>query len=62
PGRFFAATELKVMLAHILLNYDVQMANGGGRPANRVFEQDSMPDPTAQVVFRKRVQSEGCKE
>ncbi|KAM6491442.1 Cytochrome P450 [Amanita muscaria] len=62
PGRFFAATELKVMLAHILLNYDVQMANGGGRPANRVFGQDSMPDPTAQVMFRKRVQSEGCKE
>ncbi|KAM6493880.1 Cytochrome P450 [Amanita muscaria] len=55
PGRFFAANELKVMLAHVLWNYDVQMANGGGRPANRVFGQNSMPNPTAQVMFRKRV-------
>ncbi|KIL65013.1 hypothetical protein M378DRAFT_77528, partial [Amanita muscaria Koide BX008] len=54
PGRFFAANELKVMLAHVLLNYDVHMANGGGRPANCVFGPDSMPDPTAQVMFRKR--------
>ncbi|KAM6493914.1 Cytochrome P450 [Amanita muscaria] len=58
PGRFFAANELKVMLAHVLLNYDVQMASGGGRPANRVFGQKTMPDPTAQVMFRKRVKSE----
>ncbi|KIL61367.1 hypothetical protein M378DRAFT_82564 [Amanita muscaria Koide BX008] len=58
PGRFFAANELKVMLAHVLLNYDVQVASGGGRPANRVFGQKTMPDPTAQVMFRKRVKSE----
>jgi hypothetical protein len=43
------------MLAHILLNYDVQMANGGGRPANLAFGLISMPDPAAQVMFRKRV-------
>ena len=29
-GRFFAASELKAILCHILLNYDVKMANGGG--------------------------------
>ncbi|KAF8324738.1 cytochrome P450 [Amanita rubescens] len=34
PGRFFAAIELKTMLAHIVMNYDVKMADGGGRPEN----------------------------
>ncbi|KIL66539.1 hypothetical protein M378DRAFT_160521 [Amanita muscaria Koide BX008] len=55
PGRFFAANELKAMLAHILLNYDVQMANGGGRPANLAVGSTTIPNPTAQVMFRKRV-------
>ncbi|KIL61610.1 hypothetical protein M378DRAFT_166728 [Amanita muscaria Koide BX008] len=55
PGRFFAANELKAMLAHILLNYDVQMANGGGRPANWVVGTSTIPNPTAKVMFRKRV-------
>ncbi|KIL61860.1 hypothetical protein M378DRAFT_13203 [Amanita muscaria Koide BX008] len=54
PGRFFAAHELKVMLAHVLMNYDVQMANGGGRPEKLVLGTVSLPDRKAQVMFRKR--------
>ncbi|KIL61858.1 hypothetical protein M378DRAFT_166342, partial [Amanita muscaria Koide BX008] len=54
PGRFFAANELKVMLAHVLMNYDVQMANGDGRPEKWVFGTVSLPDRKAQVMFRKR--------
>lgn len=30
PGRFFVVNELKVMLAHVLLNYDIKMADGRG--------------------------------
>ena len=55
PGRFFAANELKVMLAHILLNYDVKIANGGGRPENMWFGRSSLPNTKAEVLFRKRV-------
>ncbi|KAF8639979.1 hypothetical protein AX17_001225 [Amanita inopinata Kibby_2008] len=55
PGRFFAVTELKVMLAHILLNYDVKMADDGVRPATKWFGSSAMPDPCAEVLFRKRV-------
>ena len=55
PGRFFAANELKAMLAHILLNYDVKMANGGGRPENMRIGQSSLPNTKAEVLFRKRV-------
>ncbi|KAJ7215153.1 cytochrome P450 [Mycena rebaudengoi] len=44
PGRFFAATELKAMLAHVVMNYDVKLdesANG-------------IPNTKAKVYFRKR--------
>jgi len=54
PGRFFAAMELKYMLAHVLLNYDVKMANGQGRPANWTFGSLAMPNSKAEVMFRKR--------
>lgn len=55
PGRFFAVNELKAMLAHILLNYDVKMADDGGRPANVWIGLSSLPNTKAEVLFRKRV-------
>ena len=54
PGRFFAAAELKTMLAHVLLNYDIRMVNDAGRPTNIPIASEMMPDPTAEVLFRKR--------
>ena len=54
PGRFFATNEVKAMLAHVLLNYDVKMANVDGCPSELWFGLLSIPDPTAEVMFRKR--------
>ncbi|KIL64963.1 hypothetical protein M378DRAFT_162532 [Amanita muscaria Koide BX008] len=54
PGRFFVANELKVMLAHVVMNYDVKMADGKGRPGNWQFGIHRTPDTTAQILFRKR--------
>jgi cytochrome P450 len=54
PGRFFAAYELKQMLAHVVLNYDVKFENEGVRPPNKRFMTISLPDPTVEVLFRKR--------
>ena len=42
------------MLAHIVLNYDVKMANDNGRPENLWFGPSTLPNPTAEVLFRKR--------
>ncbi|KAM6492377.1 Cytochrome P450 [Amanita muscaria] len=53
PGRFFATHLLKLMLVHILLHYDVQMVSGHGRTDERSFGK-ALPDPKAQVKFRKR--------
>ena len=43
------------MLAHVVLNYDVKVADDGGRPENVWFGRSSLPNPKAQVLFRKRV-------
>jgi hypothetical protein len=42
------------MLAYVLLNYDIKMPNDGGRPSELWFGVSSIPDPTAQLMFRKR--------
>ncbi|OMP84406.1 Ent-kaurene oxidase [Diplodia seriata] len=53
PGRFFAAAELKVALALLLLGYDWRLGEGveGG---NVEVAQDIVPDPGAVVCFRRR--------
>lgn len=55
PGRFFAVNEIKTMLAYVLLNYDVKMANDGGPPSEVWFGTTVTPDPKAEVMFRKRI-------
>ncbi|KAF7792532.1 hypothetical protein EIP86_003573 [Pleurotus ostreatoroseus] len=54
PGRFFAANELKAMMAHIVMNYDVKFEDEGVRPPNMWFGINVIPDPRAKVMFRKR--------
>ncbi|EMD34619.1 hypothetical protein CERSUDRAFT_86021 [Gelatoporia subvermispora B] len=54
PGRFFAANELKAMLAHVLINYDVKFEREGVRPENKWVASTIVPEPTAKVLFRKR--------
>jgi hypothetical protein len=54
PGRFFAANELKAMLAHLVLTYDVKLEDEGVRPTDMWFGGACMPNQTAEVLFRKR--------
>ncbi|KAI0839943.1 cytochrome P450 [Hypoxylon sp. FL0890] len=58
PGRFFAANEIKLILARILLDYDLRMPDGiTERYANMKMGTDAFPDPTKEVLF-KRVQTD----
>ncbi|KAJ6578740.1 cytochrome P450 [Mycena vulgaris] len=57
PGRFFAATELKAMLAHVLLTYDVKAEVEGVRPPDYNNAMIPMPNPTAGILMRKREES-----
>lgn len=54
PGRFFAANELKAMMAHVIVNYDVKFEKEGVRPENVYTGLSIQPDPDARVLFRKR--------
>ena len=54
PGRFFAVHEIKLILAHAVLNYDIKLENGDVRPLNKNFKGPCIPDPTIKLLFRKR--------
>ncbi|TLD22283.1 hypothetical protein PspLS_08252 [Pyricularia sp. CBS 133598] len=51
PGRFFAATELKLLLAHMLLDYDIEAKQ---RPRNKWYGISRVPDMEATVRIRRR--------
>ncbi|PSS38092.1 hypothetical protein PHLCEN_2v72 [Hermanssonia centrifuga] len=52
PGRFFAANELKAMMAHVVINYDIKLE--GDLPEPKRWAQAVFPDPKAEVMFKKR--------
>jgi cytochrome P450 len=53
PGRFFAAAEVKIILCHILLKYDVKLADGC-RPSVLRVGTNLLADPSAKLVIRRR--------
>jgi len=55
PGRFFAATMLKAMFSHFLLNYEVKPERDGVKPPNELYlGAYFMPNTKAKLLFRKR--------
>jgi len=54
PGRFFAAIELKTMLAHIVVSYDVKLEDGATRPQSLRIGTANAANSSAKVMFRKR--------
>ncbi|KAF5385143.1 hypothetical protein D9615_001366 [Tricholomella constricta] len=56
PGRFFAAVLMKLMLAHMVLQYDVRFGDGAGgaRPRDCWVGPERFPDLSAEVMFRRR--------
>lgn len=54
PGRFFASQEMKLMLAHIVMTYDVRV--DGERFPIIDFKATTIPDSKAQLQVRLRQQ------
>ena len=53
PGLFFAVNEVKALLAHVVVTYDIKFEDG--KQAPRCFHFGSMRIPgKANVMFRKR--------
>lgn len=56
PGRFVAAAQMKMLLAHLVLHYDIRLEDGAGdvRPRDCWVESERLPDLGAQLMLRKR--------
>ncbi|SJL10748.1 uncharacterized protein ARMOST_14142 [Armillaria ostoyae] len=51
PGRFFAVNELKALMCHVLLNFDVKIDKF---PTPVWIAENKMPNQSSKVLFRKR--------
>lgn len=54
PGRFFAVNEIKALVGHILVTYDIKFEGDGGYPEPDWNGASLSPNGFAQVMFRKR--------
>lgn len=52
PGRFFAVSELKMLLAHIIMNYDIQPL--ASRPPATCYGSEVLPPMSATLSVRRR--------
>ncbi|KAI9511438.1 cytochrome P450 [Russula earlei] len=53
PGRFFAVTEMKALLAHIIVTYDLKLEEGKKVPRQICIASSLIPGNT-DILFRKR--------
>ncbi|KAI9440521.1 cytochrome P450 [Lactarius indigo] len=53
PGRFFAVNELKALLAHVIVTYDVKFEEGKQAPRGFIINGIRIPGK-ANALFRKR--------
>ncbi len=54
PGRFFAALEIKMMLAVLIMKYDIRLPGEGKRPNDSWFGPVCTPSTSAKVLLKKR--------
>lgn len=53
PGRFYAIDEVKLLLCHILLQYDIMYGEGNPRLPHKINGEAVNPDPAQKLSFRK---------
>lgn len=57
PGRFLVEQMLKMLMAYMLMNYDIEYLSA--RPANFVLGPINVPPPGATIhVRRKKIETE----
>jgi len=54
PGRFFVAFELKIIIAELLMNYDLKFAVGFERPLDIFHDFNIQPNPQAELLVRRK--------
>ncbi|EMD60053.1 hypothetical protein COCSADRAFT_99481, partial [Bipolaris sorokiniana ND90Pr] len=54
PSRFFAANEIKMILARLILDYDIKMPNNEAERHPQIdIAKISLPDPTKTLAFKR---------
>lgn len=56
PGRFQAAGAIKMVIVHVITNYDIRLEDPDARKTWR-FESFTLPYASTKVVIRKRTWS-----
>ena len=54
PGRFFAVNEMKAVMCHLVLNYDLRAEVEGVKPDNLLQGMTVVPNPFAKVLLKRR--------
>nr|AGN73102.1 P450 monooxygenase-like protein [Epichloe aotearoae] len=57
PGRYMVSDEVKLVMIHLLVNFDFAIENFGPRPRNVAFGKFMLPNMSAQVWLRPSRQS-----
>ncbi|KAG7099882.1 hypothetical protein E1B28_001683 [Marasmius oreades] len=54
PGRFFAVNELKALVSHTLLNYDIKLDEKDNKLERNDFSGHAIASRRVEILFRKR--------
>lgn len=54
PGRYLASIEIKIILAHFLLNYEMRLKAGTQRPTPFALAMTKSPRQDVELEFRRR--------
>ncbi|KNB10833.1 hypothetical protein FOXG_10952 [Fusarium oxysporum f. sp. lycopersici 4287] len=52
PGRYLSAINIKLIMAELLMNYDIKLPDGVSRPKNIEFE--CSPEPDFEILLKDR--------
>ena len=58
PGRFFASGEIKMILGHLICNYELKFLPGQGRPENLNADEFLYADPSTKLLIKARPKEE----
>lgn len=54
PGRWFAGHVIKMVVASVLLDYDLKFRDGEGRPGTFLFQTTNMPHPKTRILVKRK--------
>ncbi|KAF5535806.1 ent-kaurene oxidase [Fusarium mexicanum] len=55
PGRYLSVINIKLIMAELLMNYDIKLPDGVGRPKNIEFEVLCSPEPDFEILLKDRI-------